>query len=210
MTVYLLPLSDLPFSECELLLPFVSPERRERIGRMKNDGMKRLSLYAGLLARMAVSVYSGVPAAELSFAVTGKGKPYCLSAGCRFSLSHTPGMVVCAVSSSDVGADAERIRPMPERVVSRFAAGERDFILGSADRGKRFFRVWTRKEAYGKYLGVGLAGGVLRENTLSPDFSRICHTFRYGVHICSVYGEDNKSIMFAEINEETVNEFYTD
>ena len=93
---------------------------------------------------------------ELGFRVTEKGKPYFAGApGIRFSLSHTRGAVLCAVSGTEVGCDIED----PERKtdVEKLA----HMVLSEQEKGctdrPDFFRIWTRKEAYSKYTGNGLA-----------------------------------------------------
>ena len=138
MTIYILPFSALDFDRLAPLLPFVSAGRRERIARMKNDTAKTASLLSALLVRMAVSERTGVPASELVFSAHEGGKPHCVGVPCEFSLSHTSGMIVCAVSDEPVGIDAELLRPAPMRVARRFTDAEREYISGSDER---FFRV---------------------------------------------------------------------
>ena len=185
MTIYILPFSALDGDRLAPLLPFVSAGRRERIARMKNDTAKTASLLSALLVRMAVSEFTGIPASELIFSAHEGGKPYCVGTGCEFSLSHTSGMIVCAVSNEPVGIDTELLRRAPMRVARRFTDAEREYISGSDER---FFRVWTRKEAFGKMKGDGLSGGTLGTDVLSPGFSASARTFRFGDHIISACG----------------------
>ena len=207
MIIYLYPMPDVSFREREALLRYVSAERRERILRLGSDTIKSSSLCAALLARMAVSHYAGVPAESLIFGAGEKGKPYCLNAGCEFSFSHTKSMVVCAVSPAPVGADAEMIKPAPSKVMRYFTVGEREYILGG--RGEeRFFRVWTRKEAYGKMTGEGIFGGALRTDTMSAEFSSQAHTFVYGGYVVSVFGRDIGNLCVTKLTEEDIREFY--
>ena len=77
------------------------------------------------------------------------GKPSLCSTPPHFSLSHTGGRTFAAFSQADVGLDAEwRKRPLPQAVLRR---------LSEAEREEDFFRLWTAKEAYVKYLGGSLA-----------------------------------------------------
>ena len=186
MTIYILPFSALDFDRLAPLLPFVSAGRRERIARLGSGAAKTASLLSALLVRMAVSEFTGIPASELVFSVHDGGKPYCVGVPCEFSLSHTSGMIVCAVSDEPVGIDAELLRPAPMRVARRFTDAEREYISGSDER---FFRVWTRKEAFGKMTGDGLSGGALGTDVLSPGFSASARTFRFGDHIISACGD---------------------
>jgi 4'-phosphopantetheinyl transferase len=81
----------------------------------------------------------------------------------EFSLSHTRGLVVCAVAIKDaVGVDVE----WPGREVAHaelarrfFAPAEADWLaeLPPEEQRAAFFELWTLKEAFIKALGVGMA-----------------------------------------------------
>ncbi|HQR68933.1 MAG TPA: 4'-phosphopantetheinyl transferase superfamily protein, partial [Thermoanaerobaculia bacterium] len=81
--------------------------------------------------------------------------------GPRFSLSHSDAVAVFAFSAvREVGIDVEHVRPVPEAdsILGRwFAEAERRAWITS-DRGDgAFVRLWTRREAYLKALGVGFS-----------------------------------------------------
>ena len=79
---------------------------------------------------------------------TPNGKPY--TEGVEFSLSHTDGLTVCAVSDAPVGADCEKVRSInnKERILARFVKIEAENI---AD--KEFFEKWTTFESRVKLFG---------------------------------------------------------
>ena len=101
--------------------------------------------------------------ARLVFAVGPHGKPFLPEAGgaLDFNLSHSGGFALLAVSPGfPVGADIEEMRPIEEKLAERFfSPGEIRALraLPPAGREAGFFRCWTRKEAYLKALGSGLA-----------------------------------------------------
>jgi 4'-phosphopantetheinyl transferase len=80
----------------------------------------------------------------------------------RFSLSHTAGLVACAVTCErDVGLDVERAFPRPGSAAlaeRRFSASEkrRLAVLPQGEAQALFFDLWTLKEAYAKARGLGL------------------------------------------------------
>ena len=108
------------------------------------------------------------------------GRPF--FAGCDrldFSISHSNELVVCALSvdSGRVGADTEKkestIRKEKQpRFAGRFFSGnERELLEADPDR---FSEIWTRKEAYLKWVGTGIATD-LRE----VDTCRIPQSIRF-------------------------------
>lgn len=98
----------------------------------------------------------------------GHGKPYLVRrSDLDFSLSHSGGLaLIAAARGRRVGADVERVRARTDVLAiarGSLSARERRTIesLGTHEaRREAFFRCWTRKEAYLKALGVGLAGGL--------------------------------------------------
>jgi 4'-phosphopantetheinyl transferase len=98
----------------------------------------------------------------------GHGKPYLSGrSDLDFSLSHSGGLALIAVARGRrVGADVERVRPRTDVLAiarGSLSARERQTIeCLRTDEARRaaFFRCWTRKEAYLKARGVGLAGGL--------------------------------------------------
>lgn len=88
--------------------------------------------------------------------------------GVHFSLSHSRGVALLAFADVPVGVDIEQL-PRPG-VVSEIAgqlhpAESRELAeLPEEQRPVAFGRVWTRKEAYLKGEGIGLADGLAAEH----------------------------------------------
>ena len=90
------------------------------------------------------------------------GKPYLKNnTGIFFNISHCKGLAVCGISEKEIGVDAEYFRSYNEKVMKRiFSDSEQDHVLSSDDPKEYFFRIWTLKEALGKYMGTGLFSGL--------------------------------------------------
>lgn len=80
-----------------------------------------------------------------------------------FSLSHTSELSACAIIENGkaprVGLDTEKIyKDDPTALVNRFfSSGEKAYYNISRDKKSTFTLLWTRKEAYLKYMGTGLS-----------------------------------------------------
>lgn len=104
---------------------------------------------------------------QLHFCYGPFGKPVLpetSSAGkLSFNLAHSAGLALYAVvRDHEIGVDLEQLRPMMdmEQIAARFfAVGERAALqaLPAQQKQEGFFNCWTRKEAYLKALGSGLA-----------------------------------------------------
>ncbi len=92
------------------------------------------------------------------------GKPY-LEDEPFFSISHTKGLALCAVEEWNTGLDAERKRFFSPRLQERvFTPAEREMAAASSDPDALFTILWTLKESYMKYTGLGLAEGAAALN----------------------------------------------
>ena len=123
---------------------------------LKNGDAARQSL-AGL-ALLARSDASG----ELRYGE--RGKPALNDPHVDFSITHTEGLVLCAVARGEsprVGADAEaivRIASLPiEQLCARWFTDAERAEFQAAPNAEQFARIWTRKEALVKYFGTGLS-----------------------------------------------------
>ena len=89
---------------------------------------------------------------------TPAGKPYLAESELKISLSHTRGLVCCAVGKgAEIGADCEYHRTVSQRVKERVCT-ERELsdIRKADDPDSRFLCYWTLKESIAKKRGVGL------------------------------------------------------
>lgn len=170
--VYLLGIPETSDDQFNSLLTLVSPNRAAKVQRLKARDKQLQSLFAKLLLRAVLCDRLKVQNSELEFSLTEKGKP-CLKSdtNVHFSISHTDSLVAVAVSSGEVGIDAEAVKPADPKLCKRFfTKSEQDFVaVGTPDWLKRFYTVWTRKEAYIKYTGKGLSTPLSSFSTVEND-----------------------------------------
>ena len=140
---------------------------RTELGRMARFAFQPLrDRYAcahGLL-RLLLCSYLGCSPSEVLFHHDSHGKPLLIDAqGLTFSLSHSGDGVAIAVGRDvELGIDIELIKPIEERdqLVERFFSAQEAACYQSLPYSLRedaFFKLWTRKEAFVKALGLGLS-----------------------------------------------------
>jgi 4'-phosphopantetheinyl transferase len=118
------------------------------------------------LLRNALTAAGGLPAADWRFAIGPHGKPRIDPALGRdelsFNLSHTRGLVACAITTSaEIGIDVELMeqrRAGLDIAAHYFSAAEVKLLhaMPPAQQMQTFFRLWTLKEALIKTTGEGL------------------------------------------------------
>lgn len=217
MLQYILPINARKWDAYhERALGFVSEERRERVKKYKFEQDRLLSLYAALLARMSISMFCGISNDNMHFYKEKMGKPKFLGdESIDISVSHTKNCILCSVVRSNcIGVDIEKCENAPFDIMAHvFHEKEIEYILQSVteeEKCYRFFEMWTRKEAYGKYLGCGLTKEVLHYNTLTREFDKDIYTWKYKEYCCSVYTKDEKRVDCQEITEKEVLQYFFD
>lgn len=130
---------------------------------------------AHVLLRQALSGWSPVSPSRWRFCRGTHGRPEVDTAALgsgprlRFNLSHTRGLVCCAVTrDAPVGVDVEcrgRVRDRLALARRFFHAEEAAAIAaesraGEAAESASFYAFWTLKEAYVKSRGLGIAMGL--------------------------------------------------
>lgn len=195
------------------LLSFISETRQQRTKHFVNDADKKLSLYAGLLTRMQISLRTQIPAKHLSFAYTSQNKPYLLFfPDCHFNISHTRNRILLAISSKPVGIDIERLSTVPTDVMKFiFHKNEIDYVLSASsetEKKLRFYTIWTRKEALTKCLGIGLTNNPASYNTLLKEYSSNFYTWNNDNYICSIYQNEIHEISHNVLTENDILSFY--
>jgi 4'-phosphopantetheinyl transferase len=142
-------------------------EERQRAARFHFPVHRdRFTAGRGALRRI-LALYTGEAPADLVFTYGERGKPELPSAAdLYFNLSHSSGLGLLGVTRCGrVGVDVERLKPATDFLsLSRrfFSAAEHERLLGLPEqlRLEGFFNAWTRKEAYVKAVGQGLALGL--------------------------------------------------
>lgn len=174
----------------------MSDEKQRRVDRFRFGDDKKRTVAGEMLARKAISDWCSVNAEDIIFDYKEYGKPYAIDLDVEFNISHSCDLVVCAIDNSPVGIDVEKIRPIDLNVAKRFCnkeelfylfgheLAEEDFIYTSeTDILSRFFEIWTKKEAYGKFIGFGLLPEDPNHKTSECDISVIIEN-SYMITIC--------------------------
>lgn len=158
MFITISDINEVSSSELEKWLNEASPEKQKEINSIKIEKKRNERIAADHLKRKALSEYCGVNPQDIEFGVSEKGKPYAAALDVHFNLSHSAGIVVCAVSDKVIGIDIEKIKPVNPKAAGRFACHDELEYISSHENG--FFEIWTLKEAYFKCIGSGLGSDI--------------------------------------------------
>lgn len=152
---------DVPDRVAAAARALLSARERKRADRFVYDRHRRRYTVAQAHLRRVLGQLTGMPPETVRFHYEDKGKPF-LPGGPSFNQSHSEDRLMIAVAGSGrLGVDIEErrtVRLMLGIADKNFARDEaaRLHAAPADERRRLFFRIWTRKEAFLKALGVGL------------------------------------------------------
>lgn len=158
---------DQPPGVVARLAPLLSPAEHHHAERFHFARDRQRYIVAHAFLRSILSDSSGVPSPEFNFVSNAYGKPYLEPhpnlPDLHFNLSHSQGCALVAVTiACEVGVDIEYIQPLEDALLisqNFFSPMERKELaaLPPPQQQRAFYACWSRKEAFIKGVGWGLA-----------------------------------------------------
>ncbi len=131
-------------------------DKKQRVCRFRSESDKKRTVCGEMLARKMISDECSIAPEEICFSYNEYGKPYATNCKIQFNISHSGDYVVCALDTFPVGIDIERIRPIDLSIAEKVFSKEEISKVYKDKTYTEFFKLWTLKEAYCKYKGLGI------------------------------------------------------
>lgn len=178
-------LRDFSVQDYKESFSYMTSLRKEKVIRYKDEDRKRCTLAGEYLVRQLLSDVSEKSKESFIISADKNGKLFCENQpDLYFNISHSNGMVAAVISDEEVGIDLEVIRPCSLALTKKIC-NEKEllYIFGhlpdeteltqnsSKETMRRFFEIWTAKEAYLKCIGTGLLS-LSKLKSLSLDFPK--------------------------------------
>lgn len=170
---------DRPTEEIQEFRAMLSPDEQQRADRFYFDRDRHHFIVGRGILRTILGRYLNLKPSQISFRYSSRGKPTLANVGLEeklcFNVSHSNGFALYAIAKdTSIGIDLEYMRLMPdaEQLANRFFTDRESEAIAALPPEKKqagFFNAWTRKEAYLKATGDGLAGLQQVEVSLIPD-----------------------------------------
>lgn len=158
---------DQPDLRLQQLAETLSADERKKAERFYFEQHRKRFIVGRGLLRTILGHYLSIEPGRLQFCYGSRGKPALAETfgggTLCFNLSHSQGLALYAFTlNRQIGIDVEGIRLIPEveRIVERFFSAREHSLfcaLPPSQKYEGFFHCWTRKEAYLKAIGDGLA-----------------------------------------------------
>ncbi|WP_327303443.1 4'-phosphopantetheinyl transferase superfamily protein [Streptomyces sp. NBC_01298] len=170
-SVWLVDTDDRDGAAARLAPEVLDPAEQQRAGGFKHEQDRRRYVASHVALRMLLGAWLDLPPGRVRITRAPcpgcgdpHGRPVSEDGPVHFSLSHSDRLALLAVGPVPVGADVETL---PEASAVAELAGQlhpREAAeleaLTPEERPAAFGRLWARKEAYLKGLGIGLGRGL--------------------------------------------------
>lgn len=147
------------------LLSLLNEDEKVRAQRFHFAHHRTRFIIARATLRKLLSLYLTINPSDIQFSYTEHEKPMLLfpaNTHLQFNLSHSKNIAVYAFTYHyPVGIDIEKIKAdYPQAVAERFFNPSELHTLNtllSSEKLRAFYRLWSRKEAFVKAIGKGIA-----------------------------------------------------
>ena len=149
---------------------FLDEDRRKKVDRYRFYKDKALCTFAYMLLRYALKKEYGIEE-KPKLIYDASGKPFIDGSDICFNFSHCDNVAACVVEKDDVGIDVQNYTEALIQVKKRFLTEKEMRVYGESGVGdevlRKLARIWTLKEAYGKYHGNGLIYDIDKKDFLN-------------------------------------------
>ena len=196
---------------------YLSEEEMNKAGNFYRPDDKDRFVVARGVCRTLLAMYADKHVDDISILKKNTGKPVLesLETGLHFNISHSNNKIVIIIASTEVGADIEDVHSEFEfeDILNRcFSEDEKQYVTDAETPLKKFFLLWTRKEAIVKATSVGITDGLSKivcldginnvdTDDISSTKSWIVNSFYTDEYICSVAMEQNTELRFFDYEQ---------
>ena len=167
--VFLFPILEWR-KDIAVLHAFLSHDECQRAERFKLEQKRQQYIITRGCLRQCLSNLTGIAPKDCVFEYLKYGKPVWSKqqrySDLSFNISHTHSLALIAISRQhSLGIDIEKIQNIkdPQPLVSRYFSPSEQIAFNQiavADKARAFCTIWTRKEAFIKAIGEGIAYGL--------------------------------------------------
>ena len=170
MKIYFFDTNHLTESDLNQGYNMLDSVKKTRVDNCSNATRRRTIIASDFLTRKMLSSYLDTAPQKIVFAHSSHEKPILPDGETEFNVSHSGNFWVGCVDENPCGIDIEVIRDVNINTTKRFAnAEEMEYITSQKNKSIALLEIWTRKEAYFKSIGCGIATVLTAVNVLKQE-----------------------------------------
>jgi 4'-phosphopantetheinyl transferase len=173
-------------SDLESMSRILTPEELNFAGRLKQEHQRNTWISCHITLRLMLGEFLELNPQNIVFRKNRFGKPYLQGSNLSFNISHTySSFLIGYYHGGKIGVDLENLagnEDLPSLIDYAFSDAETEYCQNGDQQSVRFLELWTLKEAFLKYSGIGLT-----------DFLKSIN----------VYGSEENELIFNKLNYST-------
>ena len=155
MNIYITRIEEVGQPLFSSAFPFLDGDVQQKISRLKKKEDRIRTLAGHAIVKIMLAEELKKDPRDLPFRTNEYGKREMEGGGRQFNISHSGSFIVAAIGKKPVGIDIERNEQRDFRFFKAIW-GEGQHAHFELNDCRSFYKVWTAKESYVKYLGSGL------------------------------------------------------
>ncbi len=190
------------------MVSYLSQDKQNILNNYQNCVSRRTSLYAEVFLRCKIIELLGIRNSEIIFEHNKFGKPYLKGyPDFHFNISHSHEAVAIGFSDVPIGVDIEKMRKCNMSLAGKFFTDEENTYIDECKKtDTAFFEIWTKKEAYLKYDGVGLSCDFSTISVFEENIRHLTQTHFWKDYVVSICCGNKNIKIFKVRNISEVNQ----
>lgn len=146
--------------DIQLMSRILTPEELMLCGKLRHEPQKNTWISCHVALRKMLADFMVMDPRDIDIRKNKFGKPYLQDSDLFFNISHTNSAFLLAFNQGGkLGVDLEILsgdEDLPSLIDYAFSNDETEYCMNGGDISARFLEIWTLKEAFLKYSGIGL------------------------------------------------------
>ena len=175
--------------DLESMSRILTPEELQNAGKLRHENQRNTWISCHITLRLLLGEFLNLDPRNIVFTKNRFGRPYIQDSNLFFNISHTNSAFLLGFNTGfKIGVDIENLlghEDLPALIDYAFSEAEADYCLNGGDTPTRFLELWTLKEAFLKYSGIGLTDYLKQINICGSESNElISNNLNYNTLIC--------------------------
>lgn len=183
----------------------LTPEELLTADKLKHQEQKNTWISCHMVLRRMLAEFLKMDPLKVEINRNRFGRPYLQDSSLFFNISHTNSAFLLGfIQGGKIGVDLENLsgnEDLPSLIDYAFSDAEAGYCKNSEEIAARFLELWTLKEAFLKYTGIGLTNYLSAINIYgSEENDLMSFNLNYNTFLCpnnetcSIVYSSNKSL----------------
>ncbi|HEY5509856.1 MAG TPA: 4'-phosphopantetheinyl transferase superfamily protein [Prolixibacteraceae bacterium] len=186
--------------DLESMSRILTPEELNFAGKLKHQDQRNTWISCHVTLRSMLGEFLEMDPQNIIFQKNRFGRSYLQDSNLFFNISHTNSSFLMGYNKGGkIGVDLENLsgdEDIPSLIDYAFSGAETEYCRNAVELSVRFLELWTLKEAFLKYSGIGLTDFLKPINVYGSELNELIYNkLNYSTFICP--GNETGSVVYS-------------